>query len=238
MTRIPFPEGQGIFETMRVENGEIAELGRHMRRALSSAATLGISLPEEEEFRKDLAVAISDEKFLVGRLRACFSKSGTSITFTEYVDSSEPERLTFHSVTSEADGLVHKMYPYDSNFAILDEAQLYGFDDALIFNSCNELTETAISNIALLIDNRWVTPPISAGLLPGVMRAVAIERCGINVAPIHISDIAECEAALLLNSLKIARPVSHIGEYQLPARVQAVEKASQIREKVQYFSVR
>jgi branched-subunit amino acid aminotransferase/4-amino-4-deoxychorismate lyase len=237
MTRIPFPEGQGIFETMRVENGEIAELGRHMRRALSSAAALGISLPDEEEFRRDLAVAISNEKFLVGRLRACFSKSGRSISLTEYVDSSEPERLTFHSVTSEADGLVHKMYPYDSNFEILDEAQLYGFDDALIFNSHNELTETAISNIALLIDNRWVTPPITAGLLPGVMRAVAIERCDISVASIHISDIAECEAALLLNSLKIARPVSHIGEYQLPALAQAVEKASQIREKVQYFSV-
>jgi hypothetical protein len=37
--------------------------------------------------------------------------------------------------------------------------------------------------------------------------------------------------------MKIARPVSHIGDYELPAMAQAVEKASQIREKVEYFSV-
>lgn len=237
MTRIPFPDGHGIFETMRVENGEIAELGRHMRRALSSAAALGIPIPDEEELRKELALVISSEIYPVGRLRACFAKTGTNITFAEYVDESDPARLTFHSITSKADGLVHKTYPYDANFAVLDEAQDYGFDDAVIFNSRNEVTETAISNIALLIDNRWVTPPISAGLLPGVMRAVAIERCDVEVASIHISDIAKCEAALLLNSLKIARPVSHIGDYQLPSLAQAVEKASQIREKVQYFSV-
>ena len=237
MTRIPFPEGQGIFETMRVENGEIAELGRHMRRALSSAAVLGISLPDEEELRKELALVISSENFSVGRLRVCFAKTGTNVTFAQYEDESGPARLTFHSITSKADGLVHKTYPYDANFAVIDEAQDYGFDDAVIFNSRNEVTETAISNIALLIDKRWVTPPISAGLLPGVMRAVAIERCDVEVASIHISEIAQCEAALLLNSLKIARPVSHIGDYQLPSLAQAVEKASQIREKVQYFSV-
>lgn len=237
MTRIPFPEGEGIFETMRVENGEVAELGRHMRRALSSAATLEISFPNEEELRRELAEAISSENFPIGRLRVCFAKSGTNITFAVYEEESEPARLTFHSVTSKADGLLHKKYPYDSNFAILDEAQDYGFDDAVIFNSRNEVTETAISNIAFLIADRWVTPPISAGILPGVMRAVAIERCDIEVASIHISDIPQCTAALLLNSLKIARPVSHIGDYQLPNLAQAVEKASQIRGKVQYFSV-
>ena len=114
---------------------------------------------------------------------------------------------------------------------------MYGFDDAIIFNSRNEMTETSISNIAVLLEGRWITPPITAGVLPGVMRAVAIERCDIEVAPIHISDVARCESALLLNSLKIARPVSHIGEYQLPAVPASQEKASQIRENVQYFSV-
>jgi branched-subunit amino acid aminotransferase/4-amino-4-deoxychorismate lyase len=237
MTRIPFPAGQGIFETMRTEDGKIAELGRHMRRALSSASELGISLPEEETLRRELASSIAKESFPIGRLRTCFFKEGFDISFTQYHEESEPARLTFHSTSSQADGLQHKTYPYDSHFEVLDEAKMYGFDDAIIFNSRNEMTETAISNIAVLIEGRWITPPITAGVLPGVMRAVAIERCDIQVAPIHISDIARCESALLLNSLKIARPVSHIGEYQLPAVPAAQDKASQIRENVQYFSV-
>lgn len=237
MTRIPFPSGHGIFETMRTENGKIAELSRHMRRALSSASHLGISLPDEELLRSELSHQMAIEDFPLGRLRVCFSKEDYVISYSQYLEESEPARLTFHSATSQADGLQHKTYPYDSHFAVLDEAKMYGFDDAIIFNSRNEMTETSISNIAVLIEGRWITPPITAGVLPGVMRAVAIERCDIEVAPIHISDVARCESALLLNSLKIARPVSHIGEYQLSAVPAAQEKASQIRENVQYFSV-
>ena len=237
MTRTPFPAGEGIFETMRTEHGMIGELGRHMRRALSSASYFGFSLPNEEVLRSEVAEVIAKEDFPIGRLRACFSKDDYSFSYSQYLEDVEPARLTFHSTTSQVDGLQHKTYPYDSHFAVLDEAIMYGFDDAIVFNSQNEITETAIANLALLIDGRWVTPPITAGVLPGVMRAVAIERCDINVAPVHISEVVRCDAALLLNSLKIARPVSHIGEYQLHALPQAYEKAAQIREKVEYFSV-
>lgn len=237
MKRIPFPSGHGIFETMRTENGKIAELSRHMRRALASASHFGISLPDEEKLRNDLSHAMVREDFQLGRLRVCFSKEHFEISHLQYLEEVEPARLTFHSMTSPAEGLQHKTYPYDSHFAVLDEANRYGFDDAIVFNSKNEMTETGIANIALLIGGRWVTPPITAGVLPGVMRAVAIERCDIEVAPIHISDVSRCDAALLLNSLKLARPVSHIGDYQLKAIPAAHEKAAQIREKVEYFSV-
>lgn len=237
MTRIPFPSGHGIFETMRTEHNKIAELGRHMRRALSSASYFGFALPDEESLRSEFAKVIGEEEYPIGRLRVCFSKDDYLLSYSQYLEEAEPARLTFHSTTSQAYGLQHKTYPYDSHFAVLDEALMYGFDDAIVFNSRNEITETAIANIALFIKGRWVTPPITAGVLPGVMRAVAIERCDVDVAPVHISEVTSCDAALLLNSLKIARPVSHIGEYQLKEMPEALEKAAQIREKVQYFSV-
>ena len=237
MTRVPFPTGYGIFETMRVENGKVAELGRHMRRAVSSARDLSIPVPDEDFLRSQISQTIAGDSFEIGRLRICFSALGLDLSYSRYVDEIEPARLTFHTISSSAEGALHKSYPYDANFAILDEAVRYGFDDAIVFNSRNEVSETAIANIALLIDNRWVTPPLSAGVLPGVMRAIAIERCNLAVAPIHISEIARCEGALLLNSLKLARPVSYIGDYQLPGLTSMLEKASVIREKVHYFSV-
>jgi branched-subunit amino acid aminotransferase/4-amino-4-deoxychorismate lyase len=237
MKRTPFPAGSGLFETMRTEGSRVAELSRHMRRAASSARELSIPFPDEEFLRNAIAEILAQESFPIGRLRICFSADGVDSSNSEYIDENNPARITFHSTSSPVEGSQHKTFPYDSHFAILDEANLYGFDDAITFNQRNEVTETAIANIALLIEGKWITPPISAGVLPGVMRAIAIERSDISVVPIHISDISRCEAALLLNSLKIARPVSHIGDYQLPALAQAVEKASQIREKVEYFSV-
>lgn len=222
---------------MRTEKGQVAELGRHMRRAVSSARKLGIALPDEESLRVEISKRLDEDDFAVGRLRICFSKDGVEYSHLPYIDELGPSILTFHPHTSLLVGAQDKTFPYDDRFAVLDEAILYGFDDAIIFNSLNQVTETAIANIAFYCEENWVTPPLSAGLLPGVMRAIAIERCDVKVAQIHISDVPRCTGALLLNSLKIARPVSHIGDYQLPDMERMNEKANAIREKVAFFSV-
>ena len=99
------------------------------------------------------------------------------------------------------------------------------------------MTETAISNIALLIDSNWVTPPIGAGILPGVMRAIAIERCGVEVRNIHITEIPHVQSAILLSSLKIAQEVSHIGEQELITGARSRVLAQEMRQKVEFFSV-
>lgn len=213
-----------------------------MRRAVSSAKKLGIALPDEEELRIAMAEQIALNPYSVGRLRLCFSKSATStaefeITHNAYEDVASPLRLTFYSTSSLANGEQLKSYPYDDRFAILDEALLYGFDDAIVFNSANQVTETAIANIAFLLEGRWVTPPISAGILPGVMRAIAIERCDIEVANIHIGDIAQCQGAILLNSLKVASVVGHIGDYQLLAHDEMTDISHEIRKTLQFSSL-
>ena len=46
-----WPSGEGVFETIRTQEGEIFELGRHMRRALEAATAKGFSLPNEEVVR-------------------------------------------------------------------------------------------------------------------------------------------------------------------------------------------
>jgi branched-subunit amino acid aminotransferase/4-amino-4-deoxychorismate lyase len=165
------------------------------------------------------------------------SNTGVVITHDAYADAEGPSLLTFSSITSKAMGEQFKQYPYDSRYEIVDDARLYGFDDAICFNRENNVTETGLSNIALLIDGRWVTPPISAGILPGVMRAIAIERCGVEVRNVHITEFASVESAVLLGSLKIAQEVSHIGEQALQIGGASQALVDQMREKVEYFSV-
>ena len=237
MSRIAFPAGHGIFETMRVENGRIAELGRHMRRATSSARALNIVMPDEELLRKELDNALSKEDFKLGRLRVCFSSNAMVIDYSEYSDFDSPANLTFHSTSPASTNSMHKIYPYDERFEILDTAIEYGFDDAIVFNNENHLTESAIANICAYIDGQWLTPPITAGVLPGIMRGIAVERLDVKVANIHISEIPKIEAAALLNSLKIAQPVAFIGDYRLPQFEQSTELLAQLRSKVDYFSL-
>ncbi len=235
--RRPFPEGDGIFETMRTENGRVAELTRHMRRARKGAAVSGITMPDEEVLRSEITACLTVNPHPVGRLRVCISSSGFVVTHDPYEDLETLARLTFHSTSLELEGEQIKSYPYDHRYQILDSAKDQGFDDAVLFNRSNNVTETAISNIVLRFGDEWVTPPITAGILPGVMRAIAIERCGVVVRNVHVSEVPEIQGAFLISSLKIAQPVSHLGDFALSLDSSSEEFEGKMRGAVEYFSV-
>jgi branched-chain amino acid aminotransferase len=208
-----FPKSSGIFETMKTVNGAPIALGRHMRRALESALELGISLPSEELIRSEIIRALEESPHTIGRLRLCFSQNLFHLSHDAYTEQSEPARVNFYSQT--VIGAVHKLFPYDYRFSIVEAANDEGYHDSILFNDKNEITETAVANLAFLISGEWVTPPISSGILPGVVRAISIENCGVKVRPIHISEIPEVESGFMLSSLRIAQPISHIGDMTL-----------------------
>ena len=208
-----FPKAAGLFETVKTIDGKLIALNRHMRRAIDSALELGITMPSEDEIREEIKKVLTERPHPVGRLRLCFAHNLFTVLHDPYIDKPEPMRLNFFSET--VNGAIHKQFPYDNRFAILEAAQLEGFDDAILFNGKNEITETAVANVLFLIDSQWVTPPITAGLLPGVMRAIAVENCGVKVRPIHVSEIPEVKSALVVSSLRVAQSVSHIGEMKL-----------------------
>lgn len=236
--RRPFPDGSGIFETLRTEGGLVAELTRHMRRAKKSAQALSIPMPDEEVLRSEIDACMTLNPHPVGRLRICISHSGFLVTHDHYQDLETLARLTFHSTSTKATGEQVKAYPYDWNYQVLDSARDHGFDDAILFNTSNQVTETSISNLIFKIEDAWVTPPISAGILPGIMRGLAIERCGVGVRNVHISEIPLVEEALLVSSLKIAQPVSHIGDFAMQLNPDLSELAEKIRASIEFYSVR
>jgi branched-subunit amino acid aminotransferase/4-amino-4-deoxychorismate lyase len=230
-----FPKSSGIFETIKtVECAPIA-LGRHMRRAVESALELGIGIPSEEFIRSEMIRTLSENPHPIGRLRICLGQNLFHITHDSYAENTEPARLNFYSQT--VIGSIHKKFPYDDRFALIEAANDEGYNDCILFNDKNEITETATANLAFLITDQWVTPPITAGILPGVVRAIAIEECGVKVRPIHISEIPEVESAFMLSSLRIAQPVSHIGDMRLKIGDASRHLEEQIRSHSQPVSV-
>jgi len=230
-----FPQGTGIFETIRTEEGKVIALGRHMRRALKSADALGFSLPDEETLRIEIERILEEKPLPIGRLRICFAPDFFDITHEPYVEKRSPVRINFHSTSVV--GALHKQYPYDDRLAILESARLEAFDESLLFNTSNEITEVATANVIFRIGSEWVTPPLTAGLLPGVMRALAIEKCGVKVASIHISQIPEITSGILVSSLRIASHISHIGEMALTIDQDSERLISEIRASAQPDSV-
>lgn len=230
-----FPKANGIFETIKTVDGGVIALERHMRRAVNSAKILGISLPTEELIRSEILRVISSEPHQIGRLRICFAQDLFHLSHETYREADEPARLNFFSQTVVGD--IHKHFPYDLRFSLIAGANDEGFHDSILFNDRNEITETAVSNLAFLISGEWVTPPITSGLLPGVIRAIAIEECGVKVRTIHVSEIPEIESGFMLSSLRIAQPISHIGEMRLQIREASLALEAKIRANCKPVSI-
>ena len=230
-----FPKASGIFETIKTVDGKPIALGRHMRRALESALELGITLPSEELIRTEIQQVLQENPHEIGRLRLCFGQGLFHLAHDFYTEQTEPARLNFYSQT--VIGAVHKLFPYDYRFALIEAANDEGYHDSILFNEKNEITETAVANLAFLISGEWVTPPISSGILPGVVRAIAIENCGVKVRPIHVSEIPEVESGFMLSSLRIAQPISHIGDMKLKIGDASRALEEQIRAHSQPVSV-
>ncbi len=69
-----------------------------------------------------------------------------------------------------------------------------GVFDTVLWNAAGEITESTFGNIAMLLDGRWVTPPLACGLLPGVGRAVALRDGRVIEAVVRIQICRACRA--------------------------------------------
>jgi branched-chain amino acid aminotransferase len=232
-----WPDGAGIFETIKTEDGEIFELGRHMRRALDAAEKKGISLPSEDLVRKAILELLKVESHPIGRLRLLFSEDRFVAVHQLYEEITQPAKLTVIADPAEAESISIKTFPYQHRLDLLAKAQAQGFDEIICVNESFAVTEGAVSNFLFRIDGKWVTTPLSSGVLPGVQRGIVIERCAIEVRLIDRSDLAKVDAAFVISSLKIALSVSEIDGRKLEIDGECSALEADIRAKTLKHSV-
>jgi len=233
-----WPDGAGIFETIKTQDGEIFELGRHMRRALDAADKKGISLPSEDLVRKAISELLKVEPHPIGRLRLLFSEDRFVAVHQLYEEITRPLKLTVIGDPTEADSISIKAFPYKNRLDLLARAQGQGFDEIICVNSEVEVTEGAVSTFLFRIDGKWVTTPLSSGVLPGVQRGIAIERCGVGVQLLKRIDLALVDAAFVISSLKIALSVSEIDGLPMKIDADCAALEADIRAKTLKHSVR
>ena len=130
-----------------------------------------------------------------------------------------------------------KKYPYQHRLDLLSQANARDCSEAILLNSKEEVTEGAVSNFLFRIDGKWVTTPLSSGVLPGVQRGIVIERCGVTVKSISKSDLNLVDAAFVISSLKIALPVSNIDGRALQIDQDCAALEADIRAKTFRHSV-
>ena len=209
------PSETGLFETILVKESIPQNLGLHLERLAQSAQTLGIpfSLSDckkvianacngctmDAEYRLRLDLGRTGQiSFHIGALLPV--KQSVKIFWASDI-LPDPSQATLFSGNILLRHKVSTRNIYDQAWKIAEE--LGGFD-ALFVNEQGFVTEGGRSSVFIKSDDRWLTPPVTAGLLPGVMRSIILNDPVWNAheANLSIDEILNAKEIMLSNALR------------------------------------
>jgi len=207
--------GFQLFETtFATKEAGVRHFDRHLARLAASAQWCGFPL-DRTLLQKRIEETCAGFEAKAGyRLRIALSKSGeialTSALLVPLAASTVDVLLAsehgFAARSADDPLLRHKTTSREDYDRAWREAEAQGAFDMLFFNERAELTEGGRSNVFVCLDGRWSTPPLDAGLLPGVMRGVLIEELDAAERTLTREDLGRAESLMVCNALRGAMP--------------------------------
>lgn len=224
--------GDGVFETLKAYGGRPFAVRRHLARLAASAAGMGLAAPPDDVLRSALEAVVDANDLGDAALRITVtagpgpmgSARGTGGPTVLVVPATLPawppsvEVAVVPWPRNERGPLVGlKTTSYGENVVALAWARERGASEAIFANLAGNLCEGTGSNVVLGIGGRLVTPPLSAGCLAGVTRALVVEACGAVEQDVPVSALAGADEAFLTSTTREVQPVSAVGGRALPA---------------------
>lgn len=204
--------GDGLFETMLYQNGQIRFLSFHVERLQSSMEKVHLDNPQkfDEYFIKNSTDELIRKNNMIGqkvRIRLIVYREGgglyapisNTVGFILQVD-----RIA-ESLKDKKVGLIVGLYTeYKKPFSDLSEIksnnaliyvmaglykQKFVFDDVLILNHEGYLCEGLSSNVFVYFEKTLYTPALNQGCINGVMRRVVMDIAAAEGIPVVEAQI-------------------------------------------------
>lgn len=230
--------GDGLFETMKLKNGQLILSDDHFARLWKGLQTLQFELPKhftpEKLTEEILAVAKKNQLEKAARVRINIVRGNgglydASNHHLNYIIEVMP--LPGQTETLNSNGLVLGIYEEvkkscdilsnlkHNNFLLYIMAALHAkkekWNDAVVLNTHGRICDTTIANLFLVKDSVVYTPALSEGPVAGVMRQQVISQlktAGIDCIQkeITVEELLEADEVFLTNSIYNLRWVQHI----------------------------
>jgi len=193
-----------LLETMRLEEGRIPRLERHLSRMAASARHFGYDWTDAG-VRAAVAAEQRDHPQGCWRVRLLVDGLGTPITScTPHTDDTNRVwRVAFarEPIDDERDPFLFNKTTRRTVYEQARHAQPL-VDDVILWNRRGEVTESTIANVVAEIDGERYTPPIECGLLGGTFRAELLEAGTIRERVMTREEFAAASRLWLINSLR------------------------------------
>lgn len=217
--------GIGAFETVAVEQGKAVFLDAHyerLRRAIAflemNTSLTGIKEQVEEvlkapgmrEGRKVLKITVSDKNLLVTSRENTYTQEDYEKGFRaiySQVRRNETSHFTYHKTLNYGDCLMEKRH-----------AKTLGMDEPIFLNTRGEIAEGTTTNVFFVKKGEIFTPPVSSGLLPGILRNYICTQYPVTERVLHPQEVADFDEMFLTNSLLGVMPVSCLASHTFASR--------------------
>jgi para-aminobenzoate synthetase / 4-amino-4-deoxychorismate lyase len=208
------PQTFELIETLLYDGGQgYWLLDGHLRRLEASARYLGFVF-DVENVKASLDAEVSGSADARLRVRLLLAEDGTvSVTSTPLPPKKPGALMKFVVSDTRLDSrdpfLFHKTTRrelYDREWAAYSE-QL-GVDDVVYLNERGEVAEGSRTNVFVERDGGLLTPPLSSGLLPGVLRGDLLARGDAREAVLKLDDLDDADSVFLGNSVRGLVPAS------------------------------
>lgn len=207
----------GLIETMRVRDGRIPFLERHLDRLRRSLAALALPKPTQDVTA--LLRPFAETSDVVLRLEVC---DGRATVTVRDVPAADPPAVI---VASEH----HLPYPHktterDRFEDAADEAEVAGADDAVLLTAEGWVAEGTAWNLFWWEGERLRTPALDLGILPGIARARVLELGRVEEGKFLLEALAG-RSVFLTNAVRGVQPVGSLDGDPVPLDPRTLELA-------------
>jgi branched-chain amino acid aminotransferase len=236
--------GDGVFETTKVVGGVPFALTRHLTRLADSARGLGLPDPDLDLVRHAIEDVLRENDLREPlRLRVTYT-GGTSPLGSDRGTAGPtlvvavaplhpwPETTALAIVpwprNERAATAGLKTTSYADNVVALAYAKHRGAAEAVMANTAGQLCEGTGSNVFVVLDGELVTPPLRAGCLAGVTRALVLEWVGAREQDLPMSVLDEAPEVFITSSTRDVQGVHGVGDRQLTAPGPVTSRAAAV----------
>jgi len=190
--------GDGVFEGIRVYDGNVFRLKEHLIRLYESAKSILLTIPYSlEELTQIVVDTVNRNNLHSGYIRLVVSRGEGNLgldptscpranvvviaeqlaLFPQELYENGMEIVTVATRRNRSDVLNPqiKSLNYLNNILVKIEAKLAGVQEALMLNDQGFVAEGSGDNVFLVKGNKLITPPSSAGALEGITRNAIME---------------------------------------------------------------
>ncbi len=230
--------GWGVFSTVKVVDGVLFAWERHWARMKRDAKRMHVPFPDDPDAvlgRLESLVAANSSPNATMRIAVVRNRGGiwegpgitrdydlVALT-TGLKEWGEGVKLTVapqarHAASTFAGA---KVLSWAANLVYLEEAQDKGFNEVILLNERDEISECTSANIFLAQGDRVWTPPLRSGCLPGVTRDLLlgdVKAPGIEVKErdLTIAEVEKADELFITSTTRDLLPVLSVDGIQMP----------------------